>query len=119
MEFTGSPRVDVVALGDVNAVRLYRSQQLARRNKPSQVLHLGHERSCCYHFCCPTSCLVITTAAGAAGGAVVGLQGIRSWLVLKSQLGQPVGAVQVSVAFTHIGGAAHDTCPAAACPLSR
>jgi hypothetical protein len=47
------------------------------------------------------------------------LQGIRSWLVLKSQLGQPVGAVQVALQFTHIGGAQHDTCPAADCPLNK
>jgi hypothetical protein len=47
------------------------------------------------------------------------LQGIRSWVVLKSQLGQPVGAVQVALQFTHIGGMQHDTCPAADCPLNK
>ncbi|KAF6256831.1 hypothetical protein COO60DRAFT_1627040 [Scenedesmus sp. NREL 46B-D3] len=41
--------------------------------------------------------------------------GIRSWVVLKSQLGQAVGAVQVALQFTHIGGTPHDTCPAADC----
>ncbi|WIA21972.1 hypothetical protein OEZ85_004330 [Tetradesmus obliquus] len=46
-------------------------------------------------------------------------QGIRSWLVLKSQLGQPVGAVQVALQFTHIGGTPTDTCPAADCPLNK
>lgn len=46
-------------------------------------------------------------------------QGVRGWLLLKSQLGLPVGAVQLALRFSHIGGVPQDACPAAPSPLSR
>lgn len=50
---------------------------------------------------------------------IVALQGIRCWVVLRSQLGVPVGAVQLEVCFTHIGGTHWDSSPAGVPPLIR
>ncbi|KAI8475817.1 MAG: hypothetical protein J3K34DRAFT_516995 [Monoraphidium minutum] len=45
-------------------------------------------------------------------------QGVSgAWLLLKSQRGEPVGAAQVSVRFTHLGGRPHDGSPDAPSPL--
>ncbi|KAF8057294.1 hypothetical protein HT031_006102 [Scenedesmus sp. PABB004] len=46
-------------------------------------------------------------------------QGVACWLTLTSRLGQPVGAVEVALRFSSIGGHELDACPAAACPLAR
>ena len=47
------------------------------------------------------------------------VQGICRWVVLRSQLGAPVAAVQLEVSFTHIGGTPVGNSPAAMPPLLR
>lgn len=47
------------------------------------------------------------------------LQGIESWLVLKSTRGEPVGAVQIHIRIGSIGGMIIDTCLAALSPLHQ
>ena len=48
------------------------------------------------------------------------LQGVHTWVPLKSQRGQPVGAVQVALYWMQLGdGVPHDCSSAAASPLQR
>ena len=46
-------------------------------------------------------------------------QGISTWLLLKSQRGEPVGAVQLSLAITRLGGRELDPCHGAPPPLMQ
>lgn len=51
--------------------------------------------------------------------ALLPVQGVRCWVVLRSQLGTPVGAVQLELCFTHIGGTHWESSVAARPPLVR
>lgn len=46
-------------------------------------------------------------------------QGIQQWVVIKSVRGEPVGAVQVSLALAHVNGVRIDACTAAPCPSQQ
>ena len=47
------------------------------------------------------------------------VQGLRAWLALRSQRGQPAGAVQVAVHLTWLDGCAWPSAPAGSCAHER